>query len=80
MASSKRETHSVVGVDATSRLALFTLIAVICFTAWFWNTGKPWGVFAFRFAGLAALAAVSMALARGRLDGSVWSEIGRAHV
>ena len=73
MASSQRETHSVVGVDATSRLVLFTLIAVICFTAWFWNTGRPWGVFAFRFAGLAALAAVSMALARGRLDGSAWS-------
>ena len=73
MASSQRETRSVVGVDAGSRLALFTLIAMIGFTAWFWNTGKPWGIFAFRLAGLAALATVSITLARGRLDGNSWS-------
>jgi len=73
MASSQRETQSAVGVNATSRLALFTLIAVIGYTAWLWNAGKPWGVFGFRFAGLAALAAVSIALARGRLDATVWS-------
>ncbi len=70
MESSQRETHSAVGIDTTSRLALFTLIVVVGFTAWFWNAAKPWGVFGFRFAGLAALAAVSLQYARGRLEGS----------
>jgi O-antigen ligase/Flp pilus assembly protein TadD len=73
MASSKRETHSAVGVNATGRLALFTLIAVVSFTPWLWNAATPWGVFGFRLAGLAALAAVSVAMAQGRLDGNVWS-------
>ena len=73
MASSQRETQSAVGVDTTSRLALFTLIAVIGFTAWFWSSAKPWGVFGFRFAGFAALAAVSLQLMSGRLDGNVRS-------
>ena len=73
MASSKRETQSAVSVTGTSRLALFTLVAVIGFTPWLWNAAMPWGVFAFRFTGLAALLAVSVAQARGTVEQNVWS-------
>ena len=73
MASSKRETQSAVSVTGTSRLALFTLVALIGFTPWLWNAAMPWGVFAFRFAGVAALVAVSVAQFRGGLEVSAWS-------
>ena len=73
MASSKRETQSAVSVTGTSRLALFTLVAAIGFTPWLWNAATPWGVFAFRFAGLAALVVVSVAQVRGKIEVSAWS-------
>jgi O-antigen ligase/Tfp pilus assembly protein PilF len=73
MASSRRETQSAVGVTGTSRLALFTLFAAIGFTPWLWNAAMPWGVFVFRLIGLGALAAVSVAHVRGRLEANAWS-------
>ena len=72
MASSTRETQSAVGVTATNRLALFTLIAVIGFTPWLGMGLMPWGDFAFRLIGLASLAAVSLFHVQGKLEGTAW--------
>ncbi len=73
MASTHRQTHPSVGGGVISRLALFTLVAVVGFAPWFWGSGTPWAVFALRLAGFAGLALVSVRFLQGRIEANTWS-------
>ncbi len=72
MASSHPRASAAAGGHASNLFALITLVATLGFTPWVSNSEQPWGQFAFRVLGLAALGAVAFAGARGALASSRW--------